>query len=290
VTDRLPAWFRQEMPDQDLLQSMEASLAGARLHTICQSALCPNAGQCFARKTATFLILGDTCTRRCTFCAVKKGAPLPLDPEEPERIRDVAQSLGLSYAVITSVTRDDLVDGGASHFAGVVAALRSSGINAEVLVPDFRGDWSALSAVLSAQPVVLNHNIETVPRLYGEIRPHADYRRSLELLGRAKEIDPKTITKSGLMVGLGEDESEVVDVMQDLRRVGCELLTIGQYLQPTPYHHAVERYVAPDWFGTCAGKAEAMGFAAVVAAPLARSSYQAREMWETVVSNRCSRL
>jgi lipoic acid synthetase len=285
VTERLPAWFRQDLPDQALLQGVDERMAGSRLHTICQSALCPNAGQCFERRTATFLILGDTCTRRCTFCAVKKGVPSAIDTEEGQHILDVARSLGLSYVVITSVTRDDLTDGGASHFAGVAGTLRRGGIKTEVLVPDFQGDRVALSAVLAGQPVVLNHNIETVPRLYGEVRPQADYRRSLGLISRAKETEPHTITKSGLMLGLGEDESEVIEVLHDLRAAGCDLLTIGQYLQPTPRHRPVDRYVTPDEFSIYALRAEEMGFAAIASAPLVRSSYHAREMYETVLSS-----
>ncbi len=284
MAERLPVWFRQDMPDQGLMQGMDSRLTGARLHTICQSAHCPNAGQCFARKTATFLILGDSCTRQCTFCAVNKGTPSPVDREEPEHILSVAKSLGLGYVVTTSVTRDDLPDGGASHFANVVDALHGGGIKAEVLVPDFRGDCDSLRVVLISSPDVLNHNVETVPRLYAEVRPRADYRRSLELLARAKKIDPKTITKSGLMVGLGEEEGEVLAVMNDLRQSGCDLLTIGQYLQPSPRHHAMKKFVTPVEFTAYARKAEEMGFAAVASAPLVRSSYRAEEMFQTAVS------
>ena len=286
MSERLPQWFRQKIPDQALMQAMEMNLAGFRVHTVCQSAACPNAGQCFERRTATFLILGDVCTRRCTFCAVSKGVPSEIDPGEPEQILDVAKSLNLEYVVITSVTRDDLTDGGASHFAAVVETLQTAGIKAEVLVPDFHGSWSSLGAVLGSHPVVLNHNLETVPRLYGEVRPGAGYRRSLALLSRAKETDPDVITKSGVMVGLGEKDEEVIHVMEDIRQAGCDLLTIGQYLQPTSHHHPVARYVAPAEFRAYARRAEEMGFARVASAPLVRSSYHAEEMFRTVVSNR----
>jgi len=288
MPDRLPVWFKQEIPDPIFLQSIESRLADLGLHTICQSALCPNLGQCFARKTAAFLILGDTCTRQCTFCAVKKGIPSPVDPEEPKRIVSVARSLGLAYAVITSVTRDDLPDGGASHFARVVEALRGADIEVEVLVPDFQGSLRSLGGVLASRTAVLNHNMETVPRLYNEVRPRADYRRSLALLSHAKELDADVITKSGLMVGLGEDKEEVLAVMEDLRQAGCDLLTIGQYLQPTPRHHPVAKFVTPPEFDAYARIAEGLGFVAVASAPLVRSSYHADEMFRAAVSNRRS--
>ncbi len=284
MSGRLPPWFKQKLPDPQVMGRMAALVDESSLHTICESALCPNAGECFTRKTATFLILGDTCTRRCTFCAVNKGIASPVDPEEPRRVADAARSLGLKYAVITSVTRDDLPDGGASQFVSVVKELHTAGIQAEVLVPDFRGSEESLKAVVDSRPEVINHNVETVPRLYSEVRPGADYRRSLSLLAQAKELRPEMITKSGLMVGLGETEAEIRQVMKDLRQAGCDVLTIGQYLQPTPHHHPVVEFLTPDEFAGYARTAKELGFAALASAPLVRSSYHAEEMYGEALS------
>jgi len=263
---------------------MEQLLDGLSLHTICQSAHCPNVGECFSRKTATFLILGNICTRRCTFCAVEKGHPLPVDEAEPRHLLEAAEKLDLSYIVITSVTRDDLADGGASQFAKVINLLREnrSGAIVEVLIPDFRGSAEALKLVVEARPQVINHNVETVPRLYPKVRPGADYSRSLELLFMVKNLNPGIITKSGLMLGLGETREEVVEVMKDLREANCGLLTLGQYLQPSARHHPVIRFVPPEEFTRYRDIGREMGFIDVAAAPLVRSSFKAAELYAKV--------
>jgi len=284
LSGRLPSWFRQKLPDPAVMSNMAALVQNSGLHTICENALCPNSGECFSRNTATFLVLGDRCTRRCTFCAVRKGVPAAVDPEEPAHVLSAARVLGLRYAVVTSVTRDDLPDGGASHFAKVVEALHSGDILAEVLVPDFQGTSESLGAVVSSRPEVINHNVETVPRLYAEVRPGANYRRSLQLLASLKERYPGIVTKSGMMVGLGESRDEVAQVMDDLRQAGCDLLTIGQYLRPTLQHHPVLRFVAPEEFDEYARVAESLGFAGVASAPLVRSSYHAAEMYQVARS------
>ena len=279
---RLPPWFKQRLADPGVMSSMHGLLDGLKLHTICQSALCPNIGKCFTAGTATFLILGDVCTRRCTFCAVKKGLPEPVDEAEPEHLLEAVQKLGLSYVVITSVTRDDLPDGGASQFARTVARLRENAadIMVEVLVPDFRGSEEAIRMVVESGPQVFNHNVETVPRLYPEVRTGADYARSLELLYMVKELNPKIATKSGLMLGLGESQEEVVEVMRDLREANCDLLTIGQYLQPSAQHHPVSRFVPPEEFAEYEAIGREMGFAEVASSPLVRSSYRAAELFD----------
>jgi lipoic acid synthetase len=273
---------------------MADALGSRGIHTICQSARCPNVGECFGRGLATFLIMGDRCTRDCRFCAVENGAPTPLDPEEPARIAEAARRLGLKHIVVTSVTRDDLPDGGAAHFAAVVRALRDVAPEAtvEILVPDFGGDRRALAVVVEAAPDVLGHNVETVPRLYPQVRRGASYARSLELLRRAKQIAqgchpvflPSTrnesplLTKSGLMVGLGETQSEVEGVLRDLRAASVDILTIGQYLRPTKGHAAVAEYVAPEVFDRYRRLALDLGFREAACAPLVRSSYHAAEM------------
>ena len=279
---RLPPWFKQRLADPGVMSSMHGLLDGLNLHTICQSALCPNIGKCFTAGTATFLILGDVCTRRCTFCAVKKGLPEPVDEAEPEHLLEAVQKLGLSYVVITSVTRDDLPDGGASQFARTVSRLRENAadIMVEVLVPDFRGSEEAIRMVVESGPQVFNHNVETVPRLYPEVRTGADYARSLELLYLVKKLDPKIATKSGLMLGLGESAEEVVEVMRDLREANCDLLTIGQYLQPSAKHHPVIRFVPPEEFAEYETIGREVGFAEVASSPLVRSSYRAAELFE----------
>jgi len=277
---RLPPWFKQKLVDPKIMSTMQGLLDGLRLNTICQNALCPNIGQCFSRGTATFLILGDVCTRHCTFCAVKKGHPAPLDEDEPRHLLEAATKLGLSYVVITSVTRDDLPDGGASQFARVIKLLREKG-NAivEVLIPDFRGSIDAIKTVVGAHPQVINHNVETVPRLYPEVRPEADYERSLQLLFTVKSLSPEIVTKSGLMLGLGETRDEVIEVMRDLREADCDLLTIGQYLPPSPRHHPVVRFVPPEEFADYEDIGREMGFAEVASAPLVRSSFQAAQLY-----------
>lgn len=281
---RLPAWFRQKPPKPETMVTMEETLKELSLNTICQSALCPNIGQCFSHKTATFLILGDVCTRNCTFCAVKKGVPSPVEENEPQHILEAVEKLGLSYVVITSVTRDDLDDGGAFHFVRVINLLHQSrkGIAVEVLIPDFLGSTEALSAVVEACPEVINHNVETVPRLYPEVRPRADYSRSVELLSTIKSLNPDIVTKSGLMLGLGETREEVIEVMSDLREADCDLLTIGQYLQPSPKHHPIVRFISPEEFSEYEQIGKDVGFADVASAPLVRSSFRAAELYSKV--------
>jgi lipoic acid synthetase len=251
------------------------------LHTICESAQCPNVGDCFSRRTATFLILGDVCTRNCRFCAVAKGKPLAVDDEEPEHLLAAVAELGLRYVVITSVTRDDLSDGGAAHFAGTIRLLREKrpGTLVEVLIPDFQGSLEALRVVVEAGPQVLNHNVETVPRFYPEVRALADYRRSVELLSRVKDLDSGMVTKSGLMLGLGETREEVVEVMRELREARCDLLTLGQYLPPSEQHYPLARFVTPEEFSELAALGRELGFAEVASAPLVRSSFRAAELY-----------
>ena len=277
---KYPEWMKVRAPDPQVLLRMKRLTDGTGLHTVCESARCPNQGECFSRGTVTFMILGDICTRNCTFCAVNTGQPALPDPEEPEWVAQVARQLGLRYMVITSVTRDDLSDGGAAHFADTVATLRryDPQIGVEVLIPDFGGSLSALKMVVAASPLVINHNVETVPRLYRPVRPQADYNRSLELLARAKALDPAILTKSGLMVGLGEEKEEVIAVMADLRGVDCDLLTIGQYLPPSPEHYPLARFVPPEGFREYQRIGERLGFRAVASAPLVRSSFRAAEM------------
>jgi len=279
---RLPAWFTQKIPRPDAMRGMDALLRAKNLHTVCESALCPNMGQCFMQGTATFMILGDICTRGCTFCAVKKGVPLPPDEKEAGHICEAAGALGLTYVVITSVTRDDLPDGGAFQFALTIASLHNEmpATGVEVLIPDLLGDTAALSVVVQERPRVINHNVETVPRLYATVRPQAVYGRSLDLLLAVKDLDPASVTKSGLMVGLGETKEEVVEVMRDLRKARCDLLTIGQYLQPSDRHHPVRSFVTPGEFAEYGRIGMEMGFAAVASGPLVRSSYRAAELYK----------
>lgn len=277
----LPSWFRQKPIDPRVMLPMERLLDRLSLHTICQSAHCPNIGECFSRGTATFLILGNVCTRHCPFCAVKKGRPTPVDEKEPRRLLKAVERLGLSYIVITSVTRDDLFDGGASQFATTTNILHESknGPIVDVLLPDFLGSTEALKAVVEAHPQVISHNIETVPFLYPDVRPGGDYNRSLELLFTVKNLNPEIVTKSGLMLGLGETKTEVVEVMSDLREANCDLLTIGQYLLPSPKHHPVVRFVSPEEFSEYRDIGKDMGFTEVASAPLVRSSFKAAQLY-----------
>jgi lipoic acid synthetase len=272
-----PDWLRKRLPLNAVTMSVEAGLMDRKLHTICQEGCCPNQGECFAKGIATFLILGNVCTRNCRFCAVHHGKPFAPDRAEPGQIALEILELGLRFAVITSVTRDDLPDGGASHFALVIRAIRKEclGIGVEVLVPDFQGSATALKTVISAAPDVLNHNVETVPRLYPQVRPQASYRRSLDLLSKAKRLNPSLITKSGLMVGLGETAEEVLEVMADLRAADCDILTVGQYLSPSAAHLPVVEYIQPEIFEKYRMHALSLGFKAVAAAPFVRSSYMA---------------
>ena len=281
---RFPYWLKHKLPPPETMLIMKNLMQDLNLHTICESARCPNIGECFSKKTATFLILGDVCTRRCSFCAVKKGLPLPVDRKEPESLFVAVKKLALKYVVITSVTRDDLVDGGSSQFARVIRILREqrNSIPVEVLIPDFCGSSSALRAVVKSGPQIINHNVETVPRLYPKIRPLAYYRRSLKLLSDVKLMDSAIITKSGLMLGLGETREEVVNVLSDLRKANCDLVTIGQYLRPSPKHHPVVAFVTPQEFSEYEQIGMEMGFAGIASAPLVRSSFKAEELYAKV--------
>lgn len=276
----LPEWLIPRTPKGPALRRLGRKLRTMGVHTVCQSARCPNVGECFGAGTATFMILGETCTRDCRFCAIRHGAPDPVDSQEPRRVAEAAAMLGLRHVVVTSVTRDDLRDGGASQFAATITAVRDllPGATVEVLVPDFRGDPEALRTVASARPEVLNHNVETVPRLYPTARPQARYRRSLEVLRRARDMMPEAVPKSGLMVGLGETEDEVMSLLSHLRDAGVEVVTIGQYLQPTSAHLPVAEYVPPERFEEFARAGRAMGFRYVLSGPLVRSSYHAAEV------------
>jgi len=281
MESRLPPWFKQRGADPKVMLPIEGLLDRLNLHTICKSALCPNIADCFSRKTATFLILGDVCTRHCTVCAVKKGRPLPIDDKEPQHLAEAADKLNLNYVVITSTTRDDLPDGGASHFIKTIRMIheRRPGTYVEVLIPDFLGSSEAIRALVKSQPEVINHNLETVPRLYPQVRPEADYSRSLSLLSSVKKLNPKIVTKSGLMLGLGEETDEVLEVMKDLRKANCDLLTLGQYLQPSPRHLPVARYISPEEFHELGVTARKMGFAEAASMPLVRSSFRAAELY-----------
>lgn len=265
------------MPSGDIYFELKRLVRQHRLHTVCEEAMCPNIGECWNQRSATFMLLGDTCTRSCGFCAVKTGRPEALDEREPERVADAIATLCLRYAVITSVNRDDVPDGGGHIFAETIRAVRRRVPNCrvEVLIPDFKGNWEALAEVVQARPDVLNHNLESIARLYYQVRPQAKYERSLELLQRVKRLDPAMRTKSGLMVGLGEERHEIVTTMYDLRRAGCDLLTIGQYLRPSPHHLPVRRYYPPEDFADLQRQGAAMGFAHVESGPLVRSSYHA---------------
>ncbi|WP_371362530.1 Lipoyl synthase [Sporomusa rhizae] len=275
-TDR-PQWLTLPVPEELALNRMKELLDQGRLHTVCESADCPNIGECFANKTCTFMILGNHCTRNCRFCAVTHGIPAAVDADEPYMLAATARHLGLKHVVITSVTRDDLSDGGAGQFAAVIRAVREQLPNAgiEVLIPDFKGSFEALQTVLKAKPDILNHNVETVPRLYSGVRPQAIYVRSLELIKRSSQRREGILTKSGLMLGLGEEMDEVIDVMHDLYKAGCNMLTLGQYLSPSPEHLPVVEYIHPDVFKWLEQKALGIGFSQVSAGPMVRSSYHA---------------
>jgi lipoyl synthase len=277
ASPRKPPWIRVRAPGSPEYHATRNLMRELRLNTVCEEAACPNIGECWKEKHATVMILGATCTRACTFCNVATGRPDLLDPHEPERVGEAVGKLGLAHIVVTSVDRDDLDDGGASHFARTIAAIRAAAPDTtiEVLVPDFLRKDGAIETVIAARPDVLNHNLETVPRLYAEVRPGARYFASLRLLDEVKRIDPAMFTKSGIMVGLGEDKGEVLQVMDDLRSAQVDFLTIGQYLQPTPKHHAVDRFVTPDEFEAYRHQAKGKGFLMVAASPLTRSSYHA---------------
>jgi len=274
-----PSWIRVKAPGAQAFDATRDVLRGHRLHTVCEEAACPNIGECWAKRHATVMIMGDICTRACAFCNVATGKPAHLDPGEPARVADALAELDLAHVVITSVDRDDLADGGASHFARTITAIRHAAPNTtvEVLTPDFLRKAGALQIVVDARPDVFNHNMETVPSLYRRIRPGADYRHSLALLQEVKQRDPRLFTKSGIMVGLGETSSEVAAVMDDLRAADVDFLTIGQYLQPTRKHAAIDRFVTPEEFQSYKRLAEEKGFLFVASSPLTRSSYHAAD-------------
>lgn len=275
---RKPAWIKAKAPTDPQVVALKRLLREKSLHTVCEEASCPNLGECFAHGTATFMIMGALCTRRCPFCDVAHGRPLPLDPDEPAHLAEAVHLMNLRYVVITSVDRDDLRDGGAAHFAACITAVRAAqpGIRIEVLVPDFRGRMDvALDALLRAPPDVFNHNLETVPRLYRQVRPGADYAWSLDLIERFKTLAPQVPTKSGLMLGLGEEIAEVEAVLRDLHAHRCDRVTLGQYLQPSRAHLPVARFLDPAEFEALARQAEAIGFENVASGPLVRSSYHA---------------
>ena len=274
---RLPPWLRRETGKTESVRGLKTLLRDSRLNTVCEEARCPNLGECFEKGTATFLLLGELCTRACAFCSVEGGKPLPPDTGEPERVAESALTMGLSYVVLTSVTRDDLSDGGASQFVETIRAVRRVNGEArlEVLTPDFGGNMKAVDLVCEASPDVYNHNIETVPSLYNKVRPEADYKKSLELIRHVKETCPDIMTKSGLMLGLGEKETEILATMQDLHSSGCDLLTIGQYMQPSRRHLPVSEYIGPESFKALEEKGKAIGFRGIYAGPLVRSSFNA---------------
>lgn len=275
---RLPAWIKAQAPSAPEVQQLKAILRDAKLHTVCEEASCPNLGECFKHGTATFMILGDLCTRRCPFCDVGHGKPLPPDPDEPRHLAETLAAMRLKYVVITSVDRDDLKDGGAQHFVDCIRAARTASPDTriEILIPDFRGRLeTALDILATAPPDVLNHNLETVPRLYKACRPGADYAHSLTLLQSFKTRCPGVPTKSGIMLGLGETDAEVLDVLRDLRAHEVDMLTIGQYLQPSAHHLPVERFVPPEQFAELERIALTMGFKNVASGPMVRSSYHA---------------
>jgi lipoyl synthase len=276
---RKPAWIRVKAPTSPEYHATRRLMRELHLNTVCEEAACPNIGQCWKERHATVMILGAVCTRACTFCNVATGRPDALDPHEPEHVGEAVARLGLAHIIVTSVDRDDLDDGGAGHFARTIAAIRrlAPGTTIEVLTPDFLKKGGAIEIVVEARPDIYNHNLETVPRLYAEVRPGARYFASLRLLDRVKQLDPAMFTKSGLMVGLGEERTEVLQVMDDLRAANVDFLTIGQYLQPTPKHHRIDRFVPPEEFESYRAQAYGKGFLMVSASPLTRSSYLAGE-------------
>lgn len=283
-----PDWLRVKAPQWERVGSVKEILRDLGLNTVCEEASCPNIGECFNAGTATFLIMGPACTRACPYCDIDfEKQPKALDPQEPENLAEAVRRMKLNHVVITSVNRDDLPDGGAAQFVACIAAVRrvSPQTTIEVLIPDLCGNWDALAQILDARPEVLNHNTETIPRLYRRVRPQGSYERTLELLGRSRELAPSVYTKSGIMVGLGETDEEVRQVMQDLRAVDCDILTIGQYLQPSPKHLPLQAFITPEQFDTWRVAGEAMGFLQVVSSPLTRSSYHAEQVRELMRQN-----
>lgn len=282
VRIKKPSWLKRRLPTGPAYEQVKALINKGGLHTVCQEAKCPNIWECFSKHTATFMIMGSRCTRSCRFCAVDHGPTTRPDPEEPARVAEAAHKMGLNYVVITSVTRDDLPDGGAAFFAETIQEVRKQIPDAlvEVLIPDFQGNEIALKTVLKASPDVLNHNIETVPRLYPTVRPEANYDRSLEVLKRVQQYDSLIPTKSGLMLGLGELSSEITQTLKDLFKAGCSMLTLGQYLQPSKQHLLVERFVPPEEFDNWRKTALEIGFSQVASGPFVRSSYRAKELFQ----------
>ena len=277
---RHPTWIKARMPSGDNYAELKRLMRNLQLHTVCEEARCPNIGECWNSRTATFMILGDVCTRRCMFCAVKKGAPGGIvDVDEPRRLGEAVGHLKLEHVVITSVNRDDLADGGAGVFAECIAEARKHrpGCTVEVLIPDLEGNWEALAVIVQARPEVLNHNTETVPRLYRRVRPYANYQQTLNLLRTSKQLDAQMLTKSGLMVGLGETVTELLETMEDLRNTDCDILTVGQYLSPSSRHLPIQRYYTPEEFEEIKEAGIEMGFRHVESGPLVRSSYHASE-------------
>ena len=285
IRPRLPEWLKVKMPGSPRYLELQNLMKGQQLHTVCEEAHCPNIGECWDRGPAAVMILGDICTRRCHYCAVTTGRPNGLDLQEPKRLAEVVHSMGLRYCVITSVNRDDLPDGGAYIFASCINKIRETSpeCRVEVLIPDVAGSWPALKRVIDSGPAVLNHNIESCVRVFPKVRPKGDYQLSLELLAKAKDIEPTTVTKSGIIVGMGETPEEVLETMADLRKVDCDLLTIGQYLRASPRHLAIDRFYRPEEFEELRKAGEAMGFKHVASGPLVRSSYHADEQHDAAV-------
>jgi lipoic acid synthetase len=274
----LPSHLKKSIPKKGNIARLRNLINDSSLHTVCESLKCPNIGECFSKNTLTFMIMGNVCTRNCAFCGCDKGTPGPLDPDEPQKISQAVLKLGLKYVVITSVTRDDLPDGGAGHFADVIRATHA---RIEVLIPDFKGKRSSLDKIIKEKPEVINHNVETVPRLYSKVRPQADYKRSLELLRYIKEVKPSIYTKSGFMVGLGESDDEVFSILRDLKSAGCDIVSIGQYLPPSSKHYKNARYVEPESFIWYERVGYKMGFYKIFSGPFVRSSYKAGEiLWK----------
>ena len=276
-----PEWLRVKAPQWERVGAVKTTLRDLGLNTVCEEASCPNIGECFQAGTATFLIMGPACTRACPYCDIDfEKKPQPLDPSEPHRLAEAVRRMGLKHVVVTSVNRDDLPDGGAGQFVRCIEQIRAvmPATTIEVLIPDLCGNWQALEQILEAEPEVMNHNTETVPRLYRRVRPQGNYERSLDVLRRSRELAPKVYTKSGIMAGLGETDAEVRQVMQDLRDVDCDIITIGQYLQPTPKHYNLDRFVTPEEFEAWREFGESLGFLQVVSSPLTRSSYHAEQV------------
>lgn len=293
MNSRLPEWLKKRIPSPETVQLVDGMMRGAKLHTVCESARCPNLGECWSKQTATFMILGDICTRNCGFCAIKVGRPLEVDADEPRRLAETARQMGLKHVVVTSVARDELPDEGSGHFAATILALREAipGVIVEVLTPDFKGKRWCIRRVVEAHPDIYNHNIETVERLSPVVRPQAKYERTLDLLRAVKNMDPTIHTKSGIMLGLGETHEEVVETLCDLRQAGVSAVTIGQYLRPTTTHHLpVVEYVHPDRFREYERLGDEMGFAFVASGPFVRSSYNAQAFSEKLMADRLARV